>query len=235
MKIITWNVRGINASDKRGRIKQLLDFTKGDIILLQETKLSAQVFDKTLAKWTNWLSVHAEGHGASGGLAILWNAKSIHGILIGQDSNWQLLKVEHFDLKFLIFNIYGPTSTNDKRNLWAVLTNLIQQEREMNFILGGDFNALLSMSEKKGGICPPIRTIQDFSSFVEDNNLSDILPMNGLYTWTNRRIGFLEIVERLDRFLFSQSWKLLIFSFKSKILPFSISRSFSNLVIDIKE
>ena len=112
-----------------------------------------------MAKWTNWLLVHAEGHGASGGLAILWNAKSIHGILIGQDSNWQLLKVEHFDLKFLIFNIYGPTSTNDKRNLWAVLTNLIQQEREMNFILGGDFNALLSMSEKKGGICPPIRTI----------------------------------------------------------------------------
>ena len=66
----------------------MLDSTKGDIILLQETKLSEQVFDKTLAKWTNWISVHAEGHGASGGLAILWNAKSIHGILIGQDSNW---------------------------------------------------------------------------------------------------------------------------------------------------
>ena len=53
MKIITWNLRGINASDKRGRIKQLLDSTKGDIILLQETKLSEQVFDKTLAKRTN--------------------------------------------------------------------------------------------------------------------------------------------------------------------------------------
>ena len=112
MKIITWNVRGFNASEKRGRIKQLLESIKGDIILLQETKLSEQFFDKTLAKWTNWLSVHVEGHGASRGLEILWNAKSIHGILIGPDSNWKLLKVEHFDLKFLIFNIYGPTSTN---------------------------------------------------------------------------------------------------------------------------
>ena len=96
----------------------------------------------------------------------------------------------------------------------------------MNFILGGDFNALLSMSEKKGGICLPIKTIQDFSSFVEDNNLSDIFLDNGLYTWTNRRIGFLEIAERLDRFLFSQSWKLLSFSFKSEILPFSIPDHF---------
>ena len=156
----------------------------------------------------------------------MWNAKSIHGILIGKDSNWQLLKVEHFDLKFLIFNIYGPTSTNDKKNLWVVLTNLIQQEREMNFILGGDFNALLSMTGKKGGICAPIRTIQGFSSFVEDNNLSDIFPYNGLYTWTNRRIGFLEIAERLDRFLFSQSWNLLSFSLKSEILPFAISDHF---------
>ena len=78
-----WNFKCINAFEKRGRIKQLLDSTKGDILLLQETKLSEQVFDKTLAKWTNWLSVHAEGHGAFGGLAILWNAKSIHGILIG--------------------------------------------------------------------------------------------------------------------------------------------------------
>ena len=90
----------------------------------------------------------------------------------------------------------------------------------MNFILGGDFNALLSMSKKKEGICPPIKTIQDFYSFVEDNNFSDIFPNNGLYTWTNRHIGFLEIAKRLDRFLFSQSWKLLSFNFKSEILPY---------------
>ena len=98
-------------------MKQLLDSTKGDIILLQETKLSEKFFDMTLAKWTNWPSVHAAGHGAFGDLAILRNAKIIHGILIGEGSNWQLLKVEHFDLKFLIFYIYGPTCTNDKRNL----------------------------------------------------------------------------------------------------------------------
>ena len=61
--------------DKRGRVKQFSDSTKGDIILLQETKLSQQVFDKTLAKWTNWLSVHAVGHGIPWGLAILWKAK----------------------------------------------------------------------------------------------------------------------------------------------------------------
>ena len=42
--------------------------------------------------------------------------------------------------------------------------------------MGGDFSALLSVSEKKGTISPPIKAIQHFSWFVEDNNLSDILP-----------------------------------------------------------
>ena len=49
----------------------------------------------------------------------------------------------------------------------------------MYFILGGDFSALLSMSEKKGSICPPIKAIEHFSWFVEDNNLSDIFPTMG--------------------------------------------------------
>lgn len=39
MKIISWNVRGLNDSDKRIRVKHLLKLWKADIICLQETKL----------------------------------------------------------------------------------------------------------------------------------------------------------------------------------------------------
>ena len=37
MKINSWNVRGINASNKRKSIKRLVDDMKSDIVFLQET------------------------------------------------------------------------------------------------------------------------------------------------------------------------------------------------------
>ena len=73
MKINLWNVRGINASNKRHTIKQLVDSMQAYIIFLQETKLSQDNFDKIVAKWKKWKSFHAHGIGASRGLATLWN------------------------------------------------------------------------------------------------------------------------------------------------------------------
>jgi exonuclease III len=82
MKINSWNVRGINASDKRNRVKLLIDGMKADIVLLQETKLSQESYDKTLLKWSKWSSFHSPSIGASRGLAILWNPLTIQGQLI---------------------------------------------------------------------------------------------------------------------------------------------------------
>ena len=91
MKIVSWNVRGINASDKRGRIHQFLESTKADIVLLQETKLSQETFQKSLAKWPRWYSIHSPSMGASGGLSVLWNPLTIQGHLIQQQAYWRML------------------------------------------------------------------------------------------------------------------------------------------------
>lgn len=40
MKILSWNVRGINASNKQAQIKHQLDACGDDIIPLQESKMS---------------------------------------------------------------------------------------------------------------------------------------------------------------------------------------------------
>ena len=82
MKIISWNVRGINGSNKRSRIHQFIESAKADIVLLQETKLSQDTFQKTMAKWPRWSSVHRPNIGTSGGLVVLWNPLTIQGHLI---------------------------------------------------------------------------------------------------------------------------------------------------------
>ena len=53
MKILTWNVRGINASDKQYRVKHKLDSLSMDIILLQETKLSDDTYNKIVNNWSS--------------------------------------------------------------------------------------------------------------------------------------------------------------------------------------
>ena len=78
MKIVSWNVRGLNASNKRQRIKQVIDSLQTNIILLQETKMSQHNFDKIVASWKKWKYLHMQGLGASRGLAVLWNPLSIN-------------------------------------------------------------------------------------------------------------------------------------------------------------
>ena len=79
---------------------------------------------------------------------------------------------------------------------------------------------MLTQNEKKSGISPPLQTIEHFSNFVDNNGLMDIPPTQGMYTWSNRRDGFAQIVVRLYRFLLSQEWKLQHFQISSDILPY---------------
>ena len=90
MKIISWNVRGLNASDKRQRIRQIIDSLQADIILLQETKLTQDNFDKIIASWKKWKAYYKQGLGASGGLAVLWNPLTVNSQLLHQESNWKI-------------------------------------------------------------------------------------------------------------------------------------------------
>ena len=134
------------------------------------------------------------------------------------------------DLIFLLINVYGPSSILDKRNLWTKLSQIIQHDEDQRFIVGGDFNGILSDDDNKGGISPHPRTIQDFLYFITNNQLLDVIPHNGSFTWTTRQDGFLQIAKRLDRFFISQSWKLLHISFNSKILAVSKSDHFPLLL-----
>ena len=60
-----------------------------------------------------------------------------------------MVQISNFKISFLIINVYGPNSTQDKLKLWDALTQKIQSQQTQLIILGGDFNAVLSQNEKK--------------------------------------------------------------------------------------
>lgn len=70
----------------------------------------------------------------------------------------------------------------------------------------GDFNAIIELSEKKGGVMRLDPSSFLFRDSISSLHLVDIKSGNGLFTWNNRRVGEYWIAERLDRFLVSSSW-----------------------------
>jgi hypothetical protein len=66
----------------------------------------------------------------------------------------------------------------------------------------GDYNEILSNSEKEGGNLRPQRCMQQFRDALIDCNLEDMDFTGDKYTW--RRGG---IRERLDRVVSNQRWR----------------------------
>jgi hypothetical protein len=85
------------------------------------------------------------------------------------------------------------------------LSNLTRYNR---WIVGGDYNLIRSLEEKKGGSRRLDQDSNDFNSLIDNLNLIDLEAINGIFTWTNRRTRSHQITCKLDRFLISDSLML---------------------------
>ena len=65
IKIISWNVRGVNALDKRKVIKNFLRSYRTDLVCLQETKVQEMSVELVgslgVGRSLNWKALNAEG------------------------------------------------------------------------------------------------------------------------------------------------------------------------------
>ena len=73
IKILSWNVRGVNDPEKRRVIKSFLRSNRADLVCLQETK--AQQMNNVMActigvgRFLNWRALNAKG--SAGGILLL--------------------------------------------------------------------------------------------------------------------------------------------------------------------
>ncbi len=79
MKIISWNVRGLNSKEKRAQIKNALKLWNWEIIYFQEMKMDhiGRVVIRSL--WGNCFAdwAYQESEGASGGILIMWDRRVV--------------------------------------------------------------------------------------------------------------------------------------------------------------
>ncbi len=206
LKIVSWNVRGLNDSDKRLRVRNLIRLWKADLICLQETKMG--YFDRKLIK-SLWGSPHVDwislgSNGASGGILLMWDKKVLEKIdeVHGYFSLSCKFRTVASQFEWVYTWVYGPNIDRERGFFWDELSGIISWW-EAPWCIGGDFNVVRFPSEKSG-VAGFTASMHDFSDFIGEFGLLDTPLEGGRLTWSNNR----EYVSmsRIDRFLFSPEW-----------------------------
>uniref|UniRef100_A0A2N9HEY0 Reverse transcriptase domain-containing protein n=1 Tax=Fagus sylvatica TaxID=28930 RepID=A0A2N9HEY0_FAGSY len=183
VKIISWNVRGMNELDKRLRIKNLLKGWKVDVVCLQETKLGL----------------------ISSGILLMWDRRVVEKLedAVGQYSVSCKFKTVMDQSEWMFSGVYGPNLDSERQGLWDELAG-VKSWWDVPWCVGGDFNVVRFPAEKSHSTSFT-SAMHDFSDFISVQGLIDTPLLGGKFTWSNGRS--IDARSRLDRFLFTADWE----------------------------
>ena len=154
MKLISWNIRGCSNPRKWKTLNRKIKQENLDILFLQETKSSLEGLEKIRDKiWKGSHLMALDVVGQVGGVAILWQPRVV------ELSNWRankLVLMVYFHIldsgvNGSLGNVYGPISFPAKQYFIGFLSWLKGQTEVGNWVIGGDFNIISNLGEKKGG------------------------------------------------------------------------------------
>ncbi|XP_074271109.1 uncharacterized protein LOC141595035 [Silene latifolia] len=82
---------------------------------------------------------------------------------------------------------------------------LIKNQTQGPWVICGDFNTILSPTERLGGHSTE-EEIEDFKQCVDECEVMDCPASGSLYTWCNKQDPSTRVYSRLDRVLVNQMW-----------------------------
>lgn len=111
-------------------------------------------------------------------------------------------------MKFYVLNIYSPTTILGKWVLYNHLESWIKDKIHEKWILGGDFNSLISSDKKLDGVVDASQreAMMNLRDFISSFGLIDLELQGSNYTWNNRRKRVEMFLSRLDWILFSMTF-----------------------------
>ena len=203
LRILSWNVRGVNDPVKRKVIKNFIRNHRVDIICLQETKVqemnTKMVRSLGVGHFLDWTALNADG--SAGGILLIWDKRRISFVdsLVGNFLVSCFFRMEEDGFQWVFSWVYGPVEKSLRELFWEELGSIKGLWNEP-WCVGGDFNEILSPDERfKGGRIS--NSMRRFANILNDLELRDLLLQGGPFTWRGGLNGRLK--SRLDRFVAS--------------------------------
>ena len=203
MKIISWNIRGLNAKIKKSALKKIIARHDPHFIFIQETKVES--FNPKIIKtiWNvenvGWLYTPSVGN--SGGILSMWKEDFFKISSHRVENSWIAIH-GHFpslDFQGVMVNIYNPCCRLARSQIWASLEEY-WANAQTPFLILGDFNEVLGPEDRgshefsQGGA-------KEFEGFIQQTQLTEIPASDGWYTWFSGRAK-----SKLDRLLVNPEW-----------------------------
>ena len=206
LKLLSWNVRGVNESTKRKVIKLIIRKQKVDLFYIQETKIQAMT-DRVVrslgsGRFLDWKALNSCG--SAGGILICWDKRALD-LLEWEEGQFSLscrFRIVENGVIWAFTGVYGPFTRFERECLWEEV-GAIRGIWEGPWCLGGDFNITLAQCErsKQGRITSAMRR---FAEVVDELGLVDLQLHGGAFTWSGGMKSLSRA--RLDRFLVSPYW-----------------------------
>ena len=209
LKLLSWNVRGLNNPRKREVCKNLLKEWRCDIVYLQETKFSsvnsAVLRSLSSSPFSDWAVLDAVQ--SFRGVLLLWDKQVVEKIdvSVGRFSVSVLLRGVLDGFEWVCTGIYGPNADN-RAALWEELPR-VRTRWNKAWLLFGDFNVVRYPCERLG--CDSFSPAMfAFSDFINRNCLVD-LPLQGAsFTWFQDSIS--SSMSRIDKTLSLQIGRTIL-------------------------
>jgi exonuclease III len=206
--LISWNVRGLNATARCLAVNDTVASNRCHIACLQETKL--QNIDPGLAAFLGAYRLNnyafKPASGTRGGILLLWNdvAASLTNVRIGRYSLTADVTLRHNMTTFTLSIVYGPSRRPDKELFLNHLRHLRPQD-DSPWLLLGDFNLIYKARDKNNRNIN-IHLMSRFRRTLEHCGLKELALQNRKFTWSNERRN--PTLVRLDRAFCNQAWDL---------------------------
>lgn len=181
--LMVWNCQGAGNVNFHKVLKEYIREFEPAVVVLVETRVSGVTAECVIKKVGMPFSHRVEACGFSGGIWVLWKS----GVdLRVEANNFQFvhmkLKLSDLDDWMFFTGVYGSPRWGERRELWLALGRIATSVRGP-WLLAGDFNALLSDDEKKGGVCRGRSSCPLFQQFCFDNSLKDMGFVGPKFTW----------------------------------------------------
>jgi len=219
VKLLTWNVRGLNDQNKRIMVKSLMQKWKADVYCFQETKISKEVEAMAKQLWScRWMKCgYLKAEGSCGGVLMMWDNRIWRGTLVeaGQFSiTYEFVSTQNLYTWYLT-GVYAPHTRDEKLLCWEEIA-AVRTICDGPWATCGDFNTVRVLAERRG--CSRITNVmKDFSNWIEEMELHDPQLKGGNFTWF--RGANHHSAARLDRFLYSREWEETFKNIRQTIMP----------------
>ena len=162
MNLLSWNCRGLRNLQTVNAVSEVVKKEEPKIVFLMKTKSNKEWMVMVKDKCNFKHGLYVDNIGSKGGLAMLWREEVKLEVQTFSQSHIDALVDGGAEYGWWhLTGFYGNPETSKRHEPWATMKHL-GTTSSLPWLVIGDFNEIISMSEKEGGSSRPRQQLANF-------------------------------------------------------------------------